>query len=65
MEKTQLTIFSFFFSKRYHTTGHYIHNFRHKRMARSGLRKARCVRTKMKNGSSKTNARKACGVKKR
>lgn len=28
-----------------------------------GLRKARCVRTKMKNGASKANARRACKVK--
>ena len=34
-------------------------------MARSGLGKARCVRKKMSSGSSKKNARKACGVKKR
>ena len=45
----------------------------HKRKRRSGgrkgnmagLRKARCVRTKMGHGSTKTNARKACGVKAR
>jgi len=29
----------------------------------NGLKKARCVRKKMKNGSTKENARKACGVK--
>ena len=28
-----------------------------------GLRKARCVRKHMAAGSSKTNSRKACGVK--
>ena len=43
--KTQLVFFSFFFKNVDHNTGHYIHNFRHKRMGiTKGLRKARCVR---------------------
>jgi hypothetical protein len=33
-------------------------------MSNNGLRKARCVRKAMKNGSSKENARRKCGVKK-
>ena len=34
-------------------------------MASKGLKKARCVRRKMKDGMSKDSARQKCGVKRR
>jgi len=33
--------------------------------SQKGLKRARCVRKKMKEGDSKTDARRKCGVKKK